>query len=658
MDSHRQPQLNRSVPTPTDGREKSGKRLRLRSVASSSAAVLIAFAVLILLRSTVAQDPTPRIPMVYDWTHQHVVFSQPLTREIASRIQRDPRYWMQILVRNGRRNSRVDPELESGEASDLTNLPSLHRDWGQSLGAGGSTGVPPPGAFNSWVPVFPAKFTFNLNSAPDCTNDYVTFPTNLVGVSGGQASIIAYNKLYAGAGSSYCGVANPSVYWSYNTNFDATGAATTGTVQTSPVLSGDGSKLAFVETGSSGGAVVHLLKWRAGDGGAISSAVAPTIATVWTPDGLVGHCSITGACMISILLKGPASDTQSSPFYDYQRDVIYVGDDKGTLHKIINAFGVAGATPTEATGSWPIIVDPVGGNVRLTSPTLDSVSGNIFIEDSSGLLSYVLETFSAAGSCTGTAVAPCLGSTSISSSGTHVVTDPPIVDPSTEKVFVFYGNNGTIPAVIQSDVTLSTSVTASLGTGTGKHIHAGAFDNTYLTGNGGTGSLYICGASPSSSTPFLQRIGFTNSGRSPASPFANPVGTMNAAVDGVTLKVASASTECAPITELFNPNAPAATQDQIFFGVQSLGIPTNCGGGGCVLSVNVTNTPGTLAIANSSAEINGPSGIIVDGDANTTLFPQASSLYFSPQGNSTTVQPCGATAGIGCAVKLTQAGLN
>jgi hypothetical protein len=237
----------------------------------------------------------------------------------------------------------------------------------------------------------------------------------------------------------------------------------------------------------------------------------------------------------------------------------------------------------------------------------------------------------------------------------HVVTDAPIVDPSTEKVFVFHGNDGTIPAVIQSDVTLSASVTASLGGGTGQHIHAGAFDNTYLTGNGGTGSLYICGSSPgTSSTPVLQRIGFTNSGRSPASPFANPVGTMNAAVDSATLPVASGNAECAPITELFNRNAPAAIRDQIFFGVQTLGIGTNCGAGGCVLSVNVTNTPGTLAIANSIAEINGPSGIIVDGDANTALFPQASSLYFSTQGNGT----CGTASGVGCAVKVTQAGLN
>jgi hypothetical protein len=136
---------------------------------------------------------------------------------------------------------------------------------------------------------------------------------------------------------------------------------------------------------------------------------------------------------------------------------------------------------------------------------------------------------------------------------------------------------------------------------------------------------------------------------------------MNAAVDGVTVTVGTnGSAECSPVTEFFNANAPIGTQDQIFFGVQSLGRGGNCGvtvGIGCVMSINLSG-PGPLAIANSIAEIGGPSGIVIDNDANTTTFPQSSSLYFSNQGNSTTGVPCGATTGVGCAVKVTQASLN
>jgi hypothetical protein len=52
------------------------------------------------------------------------------------------------------------------------------------------------------------------------------------------------------------------------------------------------------------------------------------------------------------------------------------------------------------------------------------------------------------------------------------------------------------------------------------------------------------------------------------------------------------------------------------------------------MSINVTGIPATLTIAKSIAEINGPSGIIVDGAANATTYPQASSIYFSNQGNA------------------------
>jgi hypothetical protein len=80
----------------------------------------------------------------------------------------------------------------------------------------------------------------------------------------------------------------------------------------------------------------------------------------------------------------------------------------------------------------------------------------------------------------------------------------------------------------------------------------------------------MCGSS-ADSTPTIRRVGFTNSGRIPPSPFANPVGTMNVTLDLVTLAVATNSAECSPVTEFFNANAPAGSGDQIFFGVQNLG---------------------------------------------------------------------------------------
>ncbi len=243
----------------------------------------------------------------------------------------------------------------------------------------------------------------------------------------------------------------------------------------------------------------------------------------------------------------------------------------------------------------------------------------------------------------------------------HSIIDAPIVDSSTQKVFVFYGNyDGTNTAVVQSDTTLSAKVEAFTGSKSiQRHMHSGTFDNTYLTGTGNTGRLYVCGSSAATmnAPPVLQRIGFNNT----ATTFANKTGTMDTTVDAATLQVASAPVDCGPLTEFFNANA-ATNQDQIFFGVASNGAGAACSAAvGCVMAVNITGTPATLTINTSIAEISGPSGIIVDNNANTTPvtgFSQASSLYFSNQGNSTAAVPCGATTGVGCAIKVTQAGLN
>jgi hypothetical protein len=641
-----------------------------RFVVFLSAAVLIASFVILI---GAAQIPRPHISLVHDWTHQHLVYSQPTTWVSAWKMQQEPRYWQQ-KIRRGEIQHESERATRGEWARDFFRFPGtnppgwgwhehpreapMERDWAQSLGKVGanvgSVGVPINGT--TWYPVYPAKFSFDVNATPDCTNDYVVFPTNLTGATGGQASIIAYDKLYSGTAPSFCNSTTPAVYWSYNTNFNAAGTATTGTIATSPILSADGKKVAFIENNGGAGGVLHLLRWNAGDGGAVNTAIKPTIATSWTA------CPTTGACMISITFANTNADTASSPFYDYARDSLYAGDDQGVLHKFVNVFGLTGATPSESTSGWPINVEPTMPFV-LTSPVLDGTSGNIFVADANGTVTYVRETFSSAGACAAGSP-PCIGSKTLPPASSHVITDAPLVDPVTEKIFVFMSNyDNTNAAVIQSDTTLSTSVNATLGTkGLNHHLHVGAFDNAYLTGNGSAGRLYAC-ASSATSLPTLQRIGFTNSGRTPASPFANPIGTMNGAIDTTpTLQVASMAVECAPLTEFFNTNAPAATQDQIFFGVTDHGVGAACSATvGCVMTVNITGNPATLTVASSIAEIGGPSGIIVDNNASTTPVtgtPQSSSLYFSNQGPSTAGAPCGTlAAGTGCAVKVTQAAL-
>lgn len=130
---------------------------------------------------------------------------------------------------------------------------------------------------------------------PGTDGNLITYATNAtgfawaVGTTGaGQASIIAYNNLYSTQGSvgGLCATNGPSVYWSYQTST----LATKGGVVTSPVISGDGTKVAYVETSASG-AVLHLLKWKAGEGTGPGAGAVPD-TTLAAGESWTANCPV------------------------------------------------------------------------------------------------------------------------------------------------------------------------------------------------------------------------------------------------------------------------------------------------------------------------------------------------------------------------------
>ena len=107
-------------------------------------------------------------------------------------------------------------------------------------------------------------------------------------------------------------------------------------------------------------------------------------------------------------------------------------------------------------------------------------------------------------------------------------------------------------------------------------------------------------------------------------------------------------TRCSPMTEFFNTSAG---KDWLFVSVPTGCVATGGGAGGCIMSFDITG--GFPAAATQGRpEAGGTSAIVVD---NVSTQPQASSIYFTTLGNTT----CGdGVSGGGCAVKLTQSGLN
>lgn len=130
-----------------------------------------------------------------------------------------------------------------------------------------------------------------------------------------------------------------------------------GRIATSPILSLDGKKIAFVET-TGGAAVFHILTCATGAGNG-TSATAPAVPGTGN-----------AASMVNIPL-GNTSATRSSPWIDYNTDTVYVGNNGGRINKLTGVFK---GTHTLAGAPWPVIAS--AGRI-LTGPVLDPITGNI-----------------------------------------------------------------------------------------------------------------------------------------------------------------------------------------------------------------------------------------------------------------------------------------
>ncbi len=547
-----------------------------------------------------AQVSAQQHHLVRDWSSRHVVFTGLTPQNLGTAVRTDPRAWHSWVE-----HARYRFELSRQDERELSTdryRPHRHRhrkelaaDWAIPIG----------GAVGPWA--FPAKFGFDVNATPDCTNDYVVLPTSnpgTPGLSGAAPTLIAFNNLYTGPGpTGLCPTPStpaiqPSVLFAYNTT-----TAPQGKADLSPVLSLDGSKIAFVESNDGSGsnyAAFHVLTWVAGEGAATSAA-------------LPGDCLPGHSCMTTLVLNTTHSDSRSSPFVDYAHDTAYVSDDSGVLHKITPVFN---GTPVEVTGNgWPVQL--AAAPDRVNSPVYDSVSGRIFVTDVNNTVLYVVDGAS------GT----ILKKVSLSA---FVVSDL-IVDSTNQTVFVFFADfsfNLAVEQVDTSGALLRRIAVAPLGGDL--NVFTGALDQNYFT-SPSSGSLYFAGAVNFHAS--LYSVGFTGT-------------TMNASFSGP-LVLSTSPTTSVPnsLTEFFNPSL-SGSPDRLF-----VGIDANCVNGsadGCIESFDISSGFPSAILSSRALGTSGSSlsvsGIIID---NVSSSAQASSIYFEsfPQGSSQS------------AIKLTQSGL-
>ncbi|MGO9119820.1 MAG: hypothetical protein ACLQPD_19685, partial [Desulfomonilaceae bacterium] len=451
-----------------------------------------------------AQDaPAPKhIGVPQDWSQRHIVFSRDALAQHPDLISREPRVLYQAMQRwqAPKRDAlriKTSPPLPIKE-------PGLARDWNPRM----------PGRLAPNM--YPAKFSFDASAPPDCTNDYVVFGLVRPGVVGGAANLVAFNNLYVNStGTGYCSGMTPNVLFAYDIT-----TVTGGRISTSPILSLDGTQIAFVESvpATPAHAIFHVLTWSPGQG-TPTAAAAPS--------------------MTSLTLSASVNDTTSSPWIDYFRDIVYVGLDDGTVHQLTGVFN---GTLGESGPPWPVTVS---SGFRLTAPVLDSILGQLLVGSGNGQL-YKIDTSS------GTASSLVVGPPGFTGQG---VFGAPIVDITNGTTFAVSSNDGVRGGVLlETDTaTLTPLSTAKIGLGsfggTVVRLYEPQFDNNYYN-NPSTGTIQICGTSAIDTSPWQYAFGFT--GR-----------TMNTSAVSSQQLSASTTDRCTGWTEFFNPNGGAGDTDTI-----------------------------------------------------------------------------------------------
>ena len=567
-----------------------------RLILPSFAAILLTGLLATTLQGIVRKPAAAakRFGQVVDWSTRHILYPQGASMRALALSARDPRaYWNYMRISQAAAAATAQSEGVRGVVSDAASrtgdsmplrilqkqLKKDPADWSLPLGPAGTA-----------ADMYPAKFSFNVNATPDCTNDYVVYTINTA-PGATQANIVAFNNLYSGSagGTGICGAGTATTYWAYQVSNVA--------LPTSPILSIDGTKVAFVDGASP--AVFHVLTWTAGQG----SVFAPATPTQ----------------IVNVPLTGATTDTRSSPFMDYMNDVAYVGTDNGKLYKITGVFN---GTPALAGAPWPRRVGFSAPN--LTSPVIDFSNGQIYLGSSDGNL----YAFTKGG-------AQLFPITIGDGSADGGLADAPIIDVVNGLLYVATGSDFNLPNATLTQVSsgsFSELQVTTIGDPGAAPIHAGTFNDAYFSSmTNANWFFYVCGTGTGGPTsPVLYRVGF------------DATRTMLGAVDMASVSLSANNGEqCSPITELNNG------VDRIF-----LGLLTSAQVEYFDVSTNSTPTLGGTGNVAPVPEAGGTSAIIID---NVSAANQASSIYFSTLNTS---NRC-AVAGINmvCAVKLTQGGL-
>jgi len=522
-------------------RNSSGKAAYRKAPAAWLPAFLGALLAALALGVAPGQVGRKNQPLIQDWSNKHLIFTAGKSPVSILSPTVDPRVWNAWLERNLVLFQPVRTPPRLSPIPGRKPQPKFKTDWAVALNSG--SGVD--------FGTFPAKFTFDVGALPSCTADFVVFPINATpGLQ--QANIVAFNQLYSGPTSGYCGSGGPNTMWAYQ-------VGSVG-VRTSPVLSyPNADQVAFVESNEfAGPSVFHVLKWTSGQGTITSPATATALRSVTYAN---------------------ATNTRSSPFVDYGEDAAYVGADNGILYKIKPVFGPGTLVATSVL---------VTSGAKLTGAVRDPFTGLVFVSDGQSVIAYD------SGLVYKDAV-------SFSSSFSDAIVDPPILDVTKHFVYIFSKRSSASGTAVAAQIPYSasppsfgTAVYGDIGRTGGYDLRSGAFDNAYYS-TPSSGALYVCGNQGSGSSypdnPALYKFIFQSGKMNPTPVLKNT-------------NISPWGGECSPLTEFFNsPN------DRLFLShsgagqVQMWQLPVVDGNDDKDASYEAANGTCGIIVDNISAEV-------------------------------------------------------
>lgn len=601
---------------------------------------------------------TPQSGGPQDWSNRRIIYTRNGSAEEAWKLRDDPRFLQSILLHDMRlRRNLAGPDAAGANGAGANGPGAANEaEWDDSLNEdipGADTRELEPIA--PWEPIVPrpiplpknthskvdwsvslgptagmaigespAVYTANYSS-PSCTNDFVVYTINATPsttVGSGQANLVGLNNLYSnGAGTGSCsGSTGPSFLFSY--------AIGTGGSALSPVLSLDGTRIAWIENRTATTSYLHITVWGTDQGANATAPVGVTNtltngACATTPcDYAIEYTDATPGCNTYI-----AGNGHSDLYVDYPSDSGFISANNGILYHIKNIF----STTTNPSVDFCVPVNTTFETTpssAMSGPVYDPLLGEVFITDSEKIYAFNVNATSFSPAAT-----PSYTFGNAASDYDYPTGPGPLLDMFNHYLYIFstYDKAGKT-SVTQVSTGLASAVAVELGpksTNANPILFYGAFDNNYYNygpayGTNPASTLYSCGTDANTtSMQDLFAISFNAT-----SGAANTTPAMSS---NTNINPGGESGICSPITEFYD-----GSNDRIFVGMGEPGATT----GANVVTMWNVNTQLTSAndkpTATATGYLGGTSGLSADNNDSGTS--QAENVYFSTEeaGNTST----------------------